>query len=112
MFFITYSQEIMHLSFGLGVLLVCVALAWLVFSAVSILRDVRRVIEKIKTTLAVIHEVSTAAKQKVHDFSIQFKAISSGLTTVLDWVDKRKQEHASDTKNKDKEEVKKTGESV
>ena len=101
MFFITYSEQIMHLSFALGAILISGAVTWLLFTTISIVRNIQHVIEKIKTTLEITHEVATAAKAKIHDFSIQFKAISSGLTTVLDWIDKRKSESVNKTKSQE-----------
>jgi len=96
MFFITYSEQIMHLSFACGAILISLALAWLLFTVISIVRDIKHVLDKIKHALNLAHEVTSTLKQKIHDFSIQFQAISSGLTTVMDWIDKK-------TENKNKE---------
>lgn len=109
MFFITYSQEIMHLSFALGAILISVSITWLLYSVISIVKDIRSVIEKTKATLAVAHDVVMAAKTKLSTFSIQFKALSSGLGTILDWIDKRKQDNTdSQTRDVNSQEDKKS----
>ena len=95
MFFITYSQEIMYLSFALGALLISIAITWLLYYFISIIRDMKSVIEKAKTTISVVHDVADVTKKKISDFSIQFKALASGIGTVLDWIEKRKQDHSS-----------------
>ncbi len=109
MFFITYSQEIMHLSFALGAILISFSITWLLYSVVSIVKDIRSVIDKTKTTLAVAQDVANTAKAKLSTFSIQFKALSSGLGTILDWIDKRKQDnYSSQTRDVNSQENKET----
>ena len=99
MFLITYSKDIMYLSFALGAILISISITWLLYSFISIVKDIKNLIEKTKTTLEIMHDVTKTAKEKLSNFSIQFKALSSGLGTILDWIDKRKQDYNDKTEN-------------
>lgn len=84
------AQDIMYMSIALGVLLVTVALTWLIITVISIIRDTRVILKKTKETLAAAQEVVQSIKHKVEDVSANFTFLMSGMTSVLDWIDKRR----------------------
>ncbi|MGB0757216.1 MAG: hypothetical protein ACPGO5_02045 [Patescibacteria group bacterium] len=97
-----YAQEIMYLSFALGALLIAGAFTWLVATVIKIVRDIQVVVDKTKTAVTMLHDVSAVAKEKISDFSTQFNVVTTGVGAILKWIDNRNSNHAP---TRDKEDT-------
>lgn len=86
---ITYAQEIMYLAIALSVLLVASGITWVLYIFVSLARDVRTVVSKLKDIVTSAQETLTTVKQKIGDTSVQFKFLFEGMKTILQWINSR-----------------------
>lgn len=90
MFIFTHSQDILHLTISFSVLIIACLLAWLLFYIISIIKDLRNILNRTKDTITAAQETVSSLKKKIDETSIQFKFILEGIKTLTDWLKEKK----------------------
>lgn len=99
MFIIENAESFLYLALGLSALIIAIAITWTLRSILNVINDVRSITEKTKNTLTAAHDIAVAAKEKLHDTSLQLSALTTAATALKSWIEKNhKSSSDSDSK--------------